>query len=421
MHKERIVKLDKINLVLGLDWLPLLGDSKSALGIARSLGANTMVLSGHPAGALGIARNIPKKLRCWSAAELFARLNPHGTVACLLRLDDGTWHLLASHQGVALVRADRSYMDLSQVNQAIAELRLAYPKIELLDMRDTPASTDMFDKLVGLSAAQHALRTVHKTPIMYLWPLIPMLLVLFGWTDIQAYFVPTATAVESAAEAWHQTLEQALALRPIHGRTGTRALLQVFFTQPANIAGWQLRALACQASKSSVNWQCRADYRRYHRLANNRGLLKLAPKGWRVDFPSLDRALAFWVVSVPGFKSDPYSLPATPLVTREWASALQANLAAFHTLHLEPPRRIHLVAPKNEQGVVLPKPASLPIISTRKLLIDGPLGSAVLLPALSDAVAWHKASLVLGSTAHVDLRNSRIKLHLEGIVYENQS
>src|SRR5690606_41332655 len=96
--------------------------------------------------------------------------------------------------------------------------------------------------------------------------------------------------------------------------------------------------------------ECVGAYRRQRPLADNRSLLRAAPAGWRLDFPSLDIARATWTLSLPGQRSEPRGLPRAALLDRDWASALQAVLPAFSVLRLDAARPLTVPAPPDVRG-----------------------------------------------------------------------
>ncbi|MGX5659123.1 hypothetical protein ACWKWV_05300 [Castellaniella ginsengisoli] len=417
----RLVQVGGIPLAFGLDWVPLLGDPEDARTRAGGRGASHRVVSGDPPAALGLARGLPAGVACWSAADLLARRHPRGTVACVLPLETGLWHVLAAHEGVALARADRSYPDECLAREAIEALRRAHPKLALLAECSGPDAAGLLPALARQAAGHRPLEPVRRRGTWL------ALLVLAAGLSVAAWLrwdggVDTAVASGSDARAaWHAALAGTLARRPLHGEAGTRALLDAMYRQPARLGGWSLHDLRCQPRPDGTLWQCVGEYRRQGRRADNRALLRAAPVGWRLDFPSLDVARAAWTLPLPGSPPEPRGLPRAELVARDWASALQAVLSAFSVLRLEAARPLAVPAPHDQQGRALPLPEDFPSLSVRALRVEGPLRSGALLAPLAGAVSWHRAALTLAPHTRPGVRASRLILHLEGIVYENRS
>lgn len=417
----RLVRVDGIPLAFGLDWVPLLGDPDDARARAGGRGASHRVVSGDPPAALGLAHGLPASMACWSAADLLARRHPRGTVACVLSLGTGIWHVLAAHEGVALARADRSYPEEHLARDAIEALRRVHPKLALLAERSGPDAAALLPDLARQAAGRRPLEPVRRRGVRL------ALLVLAASLGVAAWLrwgggVDAAVASRSDARAaWHAALARTLARHPLHGEAGTRALLDAMYRQPARLGGWSLHDLRCQPRPDGTLWQCVGEYRRQGRQADNRALLRAAPDGWRLDFPSLDVARASWTLSLPGRNPEPRGLPRAGLVARDWASALQAVLSAFSVLRLDAARPLAVPAPHDPQGRALPVPEDFPALSIRALRVEGPLRSGALLAPLAGAVSWRKAVLTLAPHTRPDVRASRLILHLEGIVYENRS
>lgn len=418
MATARLVWADRAPLVFGLDWIPVLGDPELASAQARREGASHQVLSGNPPAALGLARGLKPSMACWSAADLWARQHPQGAAACIVPLDPHAWHVLASHEGVVLARADRSYPDPVLADQAVDALRLAYPRLQV--QHCSVGAEDILPTLVRQAATAPPLTRVRRRK-GWLSALALMVLGGAGWWGWGiAGDTAAADRQSDSRQAWDQALAHVLAQRPVHGESGTRTLLQALYGQPVRVAGWALQQVHCQPAVGVGSWQCRSEYRRLNPQADNRGLLQAAPADWRLDFPTLDRAHAVWALPMLGRPADPARLPASRLVARDWASALQAVLPAFTTLRIEAPQAVSVPPPRDEQGHALPLPPDLPRLANRTLKIQGPLRSGELLAPLTQSVSWHKAALSHAPGTRPGLKASRLILHLEGSLYENR-
>lgn len=417
----RLVWVDQVPLAFGLDWVPLLGEPEAAQAQARRQGASHRIVSGDPPAALGLARGLPPGLTCWSAADLLARRHPRGTVACMLPLDAGLWHVLAAHEGVALARADRAYPDETLACEAIEALRRAHPKLELLAAQAGPDTAGLLQTLAHQAGGCRPLKLTRRRGLRLTLLMMAVALSAAGWLRWGGGAAASAVPDPDARADWHAALARTLARQPLHGEAGTRALLDALYRQPARIGGWSLHDLRCQPRPDDALWHCVGEYRRQGFEADNRALLRAAPTGWRLDFPSLDVARAAWTVTVPGLRPEPHSLPRAGLLARDWVSELQAVLPAFSVLRLEASRPLAVPAPRDAQGQELPLPKDLPTLAVRVLRVEGPLRSGALLAPLARAVSWHKAALTLAPGARPGLRASRLILHLEGTVYENRS
>ncbi|MGB6241812.1 MAG: hypothetical protein WBF69_04945 [Castellaniella sp.] len=417
MLAGRLIWVERTPLVFGLEWMPVLGEPELAGAQARREGASHQALSGNPPAALGLVRGLKSRQPCWAAADLWARQHPQGAVACVVPLGPDAWHVLASHEGVVLARADRSYPDADLADQAVEALRLAYPRLQV-----RPCDADGNEVLQALARQAASAPPLVRVRRRGGWLALLALVVLagagwWGW----GVAAEKASALEQASDSrllWERALAHVLAQRPVHGEQGTRTLLQALYEQPVQVAGWVLQQVHCQPGAGG--WQCRSEYRRLAAQADNRGLLRAAPTAWRLDFPTLDRAQAAWTLPLAGQPADPARLPASRLVARDWASALQAVLPAFTALRMDAPQAVQVPPPRDEQGRAVAPPPDLPRLASRLLKVEGPLRSGELLAPLSQSVSWHKVSLSHAPGARPGLKASRLVLHLEGSLYENQ-
>lgn len=422
MQTSQIVQVDRVPLAFGLDWVPLLGDEAAAApSIARHHAATHLVLSGNPPAALGLARGLRHKGACWSAADLLARQHPTGTVVRLFALSPQRWHVLACHEGVALARADRSYPDRALACEAVETLRLSHPQLELLE-DPASAATDSgawLRRLAQVAGSTAPLRPVARGLRRGFWAGAASLALVAVLGRI--WFASAAAADDSASVrlAWDRAFERVLARHPVHGPEGTRDLLRALYRQPVDVAGWVLQSVRCEGGLPGAPWHCLSEYRRAHAAADNRGLLQAAPTDWRLDFPSLDRAHARWPLALSGKPADRGTLPASPMLARDWASALQEVLPAFSGLQLEPPRPLAIPPPRDAEGRELARPDGLPALAIRALHLQGPLQSASLMVPLAQSVSWQKAVLTHAPGTRPGVRSSRLVLHLEGFIHES--
>src|SRR5690606_460447 len=267
--------------------------------------------------------------------------------------------------------------------------------LALLPDRSGPEARSLLEMLAQQAAAHRPLVPVRRRGVWLTLGLAGLSLVVVGlrWgPDADA-----AMAVDDAGSRWQAALQGVLRQQPLHGVPGTQALLEALYRQPARLAGWALHALRCRPGSALAHWQCVGEYRRQDPLADNRALVRAAPEGWQLDFPSLDLARATWSLTVPGRIADPAHLPRNDLLNRDWASGLQAVLPAFTALRLESARPLAVPAPRDAQGSALPPPTDFPVLAVRELRAEGPLRSGMLLAPLAQAASWQEASLTLSS------------------------
>lgn len=418
MQRTHVVRVEQTPLAFGMEWVPVLDDLPVLRAQARRRGASHSVTCGDPPAAQGLAYGVPARLQAWSAAQLLARQYPRGTFACIVPLDAQRWHVLACHEGVALVRADRSYPDHALALQAVDALRRAYPRLQILPALPPDAPEGVLRVLarraVGVAPLARVRRLPRRLALAVLAGLLPVVLGVQQWRSTQASPAPA----QQARLRWLRALDQGLAQRPVQGPSGTRALLDALYRQPVRLAGWGLQAVRCQAHGGGAPWRCVGEYRRQDVRADNRGLLSRAPADWVVEFPSLDRALARWPLDLPARPPRVAELPDAGRQARDWSSAVQAVLPAFSVLRLEKARALPISAPLDDAGQALAPPADLARVWLRTLRVRGPLWSARLLEPLSAGVSWRQAHLLHAPVSRAGLRSSRLILQLEGDLYE---
>ncbi len=421
MHETRIVVAGPVALAFGLDWLPLLDEHPDRL--ARRLAvrhrATHAVLSGSDQAAVGLAwlNNHKSSSAPYSGAQIFALLNPRGTVAAILDMGGGDLCVLATHEGVVLSRSDRIYHDAALAQAVIDELRLAYPRLRGPAM--SGQATIGLDDLARHASDEARLQRVpwRGWTRLGIAGLLACAAALSAWLGLGVGHNPAPRI--DARQAWTQAQRRLLDQHHVHGAAGTRTLLAALHRQPAVIAGWQLRQLSCRHADDGV-WRCLGEYERTAPQADNRGLLRQAPREWQLDFPSLGVARATWTLSMPGQAPDHTQPPSVDGQDRDWASQTQAVLPAFAAFRLDARRPLEPSAPRDADGRALPRPADMGRYAMRELRIDGPLRSAVLLVPISRHIGWRKAALSLDQRAGAGPSGSSINLHLEGVLYETQ-
>lgn len=414
MRIAKIVKYGGKHLALNLDWLPVLGNTKSVLAQIRHLGASHYLCMGEPVTAMGFT-SVKKITRLWSLAHLYAMANQNGTCACVLRLDQHSWHVLAAHHGIALVHADRTYPDELAANAAIGQFKLTYPGIQITAVDDV----DSFLQQMAELAHEHlALNKIRRSIYWLALLVLVLLLAVFFGEIAEPEQQPAQIDIK---QAWQRSLVDTLAKHKTHGKIGTRALLTTVHTQPVFISGWLLHNLSCKAQTTRTNWSCRSEYRRIDKNSNNLSLIDAAPVAWQFQFRSLDLAYADWQIMLPTEQVLPGKLPKSKFIARNWSSSLQAVLPAFTGIQIGLAKTIEIAAPLDERGQSLPKPDDLPVIATKQITVSGPLRSSVLLTDLADAIAWDKLEVSYKSGVKASLQTSSLTIQLQGAIYEQRS
>src|SRR5690606_37955956 len=152
--------------------------------------------------------------------------------------------------------------------------------------------------------------------------------------------------------------------------------------------------------------------------ASNSSFLNAAPPSWEVNFTSLDQASARWQLESHGVLVSRLKLPSPAQAERDLLSALQGVKPGFVLMQTGRAVPVPVVAPKDEQGMAMPRPAGQAVYASRPLRIAGPLRSASLLLPNTHAMAWQQASLTLNPSASAGLTSSKLNLSLQGLMYE---
>lgn len=411
-------------LVFGLDWLPLISGraSSAALRIARQRKASHIVLDGEAPASFGygLVRTQRRGMALHSAAQNMARLYPSGSVAAILSLEsEGHW-LVAIHEGAVMARTDIVYRSLEQAHEALHALQRAHPRLLVLH---PGAGAPSLAAIAAASDAGTSLRSTGYRRRKRLLLLCFAFLLVFAVAFFRASGTSRATqAVEPAMDAaelamrWSEAVSRAEQNITIHGVAATYAALLQVYEIPAALAGWALVRAVCQVDKQL--WRCTADYDRKHRNADNKGLLSVAPPGWRLDFPTMDLARAAWT-----FKTDTPAFAHHRLTDeahnrRYLLSAWQGMRPAFGKMILGPSRPVPIAPPLDAEGRPLPRPVKLIGHARRAVEFEGPLRSLSLLLPHTHAIGWRSFSLTLNESAQPSLASSRLRVTLHGDLYE---
>lgn len=427
MSEILILPLLRSSLVFGLDWFPLISGpaGRAAYRCARQYRATHMVVAGESAAAVGVAAlKLNRKERRQalnSAAQNVAQLYPVGTVALLLELGQSSHWLVAVHEGAVVARTDQLYGSELDAQEALGQLRRAYPKIDILGAPSTSPKPD----LAAIDAASDgstrlspASRWHSFLPAPVQWFVLALLLILLVpqiWRVAGSANSLKTQSVDPMA-AWREAVGKQTGNVMLHGVRGTELLLDSFYQLPVNIAGWSLAQAACVPQ--GRQWQCRARYDRRDHGASNEHLLAKAPAGWQIEFTSIDQAAPFWTLPSAGIPLTVDTVSSSAENERRLFSALQGIRAAFTKIQWGKAQALKVVPPRDETGRAIPRPPGLPGYMTRSMQFSGPLRSSRLLLPHTGSIAWEKISFSLHDAQQPDLTNSRISVSFQGVLYE---
>jgi hypothetical protein len=429
MSDVLVLPMPSVSLVFGLDWLPLINGRAHRVvqRMAKQYRATHMVFAGDAAAAVGLgvlrlSRAHHKKMLN-SAAQNMAQLFMHDTVALLFELEPAQFWLVAVHDGTVVARTDRLYASRADANAALAELRQAYPQLKVLGAPGASPAPTLSD-IEAASARQSQLvplgrwRSVLPAPVQ--WFLLALAIVLLAprfWHTFQSVRkTPVAIDLVDPVQAWQEAIARVSRNTVIHGIEGTRSIVRSLHELPVYLAGWALTQATCTADQSA--WRCQARYDRRHRDASNAGLLAGAPKGWMVEFNSIDQAQPVWQLGSAGSALAGSDLENTAHNERGLFSSLQMIKPAFARIELGRSQALNVQPPRDQHGKAIPKPAGLPLIRTRAVHISGPLRSASLLLPYTASIGWREISLTLRDAESVGLKTSRITMSFQGVLYE---
>ncbi|TEA77344.1 hypothetical protein [Allopusillimonas ginsengisoli] len=443
MTEALVLQVGKVSLVLGLEWFALLdeGGARAARRLARRHRATHMIAIGHAAGAVGVvtlpqhrgrnhtrvSRNAkpapaPSDSILHSAAMLFARQFPTGTVAALIEVSPGLLWLIAVHEGVVVARTDRLYVDAAAALAAMAELKLAYPHLVTPGEGAVPAvpGLDALTQHTGAHSQLLYLSNWRQMSISTQLGLGLMFILVFCAARLNAgSYQMDPLSHKEPATSWLTPSSDAMlptASPVVHGITGLQSLLGIFHALPTNPGGWALTWSQCQAH--ALSWHCVARYRRERAEATNEALLQHAPSAWRISFVSLDEATADWQTDAPGILLQ-HARPMSPVHNdRHLLSALQGLQALFTHLQVGQPMPVASVSTHSSPAQAAGDLASQ--FRQRAIRIEGPLRSASLLVDHAAFMGWSTAMLRVQAIDAPDTKRSRFLLTLEGELYESK-
>lgn len=429
MREPLILSVKGVDLAFGLDWIPLVGADPVRLARERirQHGATHSVMSGAAGAAVGLAwlgGDRRRRRPPCSGAQVFALLHPGGTVATVLDLGAHGWCALAAHEGAILARADKVYVDRVLAEGALEDIRQAYPSVCVLGSSDAAIDGPSLESLASATNEAVAERArLHRAPRAWwrhpvLWAVLSLGLIALGprLATVYSEAAVHAAGVPDPDLAWSQAQAAALRSHRLHGETGTRGVLGVFYALPVSLAGWRLVQASC--TRQSAQWACKAEYARVEIAADNQGLLRAAQPDWQLDFPTMDRAWANWSSSLESAALDQHTLPSPADHDKYWLSALQAIQSVFSRVRVEPSRTLVVQAPLGGDQQPLARPAYLRRYSTRSVQIAGPLRSANLLIPLTTHIAWTKAVLSVDKKSTQGQSQNPLNVTLDGVLYE---
>jgi hypothetical protein len=416
---EQLVLPEGASLVFALRWFPVVGSriDRLARRKAHEACATHYVQGGTNAVAVGCAR-LRGCRKYYAAAQCFARIYPHGTVAGLLRLSESRTWLVASQDGAVMTRTDRIYPTVLLATQALEELDRRHPglvhSVRHLVLSDLVAALDASTALrrLRLTFARLTVSLRGGVGLIALVLSLPLLWHLWrGEPPLQQDGGPL-----DAAQAWRHAVATATKPIALHKPKLLSRIFDALKALPLVLNGWSLRTAQCRFQ--GERWFCRASYARTSPDATNARFIAKLPTTVQVHFNNLDEADITWSVISAVQPLDPTILAPAAHTDQVFASALQRVQPMFSRIALGTPTHLSILPPRDEQGRWLPAPQDLPRIQQRTISVAGPLRSFSLLPYESMAMSWTEVALVVQATRAPSVIESPLMVQLQGNIYE---
>ncbi|ANN78662.1 type 4b pilus protein PilO2 [Bordetella flabilis] len=421
---------DETVLVFGLHWSAIVGSRVDALARrkAREARATHYVHGGSGAAAVGCARlrtrgKTGQRLRnkaCYAAAQVFARMHPHGVAAGVLCMDGTRTWLAATRDGAVMARSDRIYPDEAAAQAAVAELELLHPglagAVHRLSVDDLARSLDPAAAMwrIGLPWGRVPAPAQGVILLLALALLLPP-----AWRAWQrGPGAPPPPVAVDPARAWHDALSRAAATIHIHDAGQLGRVFQILRQLPTALQDWTLQWARCRPDGSG--WACHARYGRTTPHATNQALAERLPASVRALFASLDEADVLWQVTGVTHALQPAALPHMSQTDLRFASVLQAIRPAFARIALGAPAAFAVAPPRDPQGRPLPAPPDLPRLRSRPIVLEGPLRSFALLAQPPATASWSEIALVVQVDRPPDIAQSPLMAQIQGVVYERE-
>lgn len=418
---------DRIGLVFGLDWMPLVGGDPTKLGRqrARSLRSTHYLVSGGLAAVVGCgivpkeklgisnahaARNRPLH----AAAAIFASAHQEGVIAAVSFVPAMGYWLVAANSGLVLAQTDRWFESADEADAALLGLKGRFPNLlvqryALLDASNQP---DWMRANLGIETRLQRIPARGRLSFM-----------LAGFGIVTAVFFrlwshdptpdPGILPQESPNELWQRVLERFAHAHPVHHPEQLFKVVHAWHQAPVSPGGWMLQQIACEPS--IMDWHCVARYQRTHRLALSQHLDAAKPEGWTIEFPDLDHGTMRWKVLDA---ASLFELTSPSVSLKDWLSYLQSVTPVFESIQIGTGTAITIPAPTDRQGMALNKPSYIKTLKRRMISIKGPLRSISALRGLSVPVRWRSLQLEIGAVTGKGINSSALTVSLTGDVFE---
>lgn len=423
MREARVVTVDAVRLMLGLDWFALIGrySTRAVRRLARQQQATHTVVAGVPEAAVGVVAVVSgtgDRRPLHSAAQAFAGLYPDGTVAMAAELPDhGVWWV-ASHEGVVIARTDVVLVSNDQAEAAMAQLAAAYPDLQVLAGDEQPDWRALATACSGATALVAVPRRLGGWPWRAAFAAVAALLLAAAWPDRLPRQTGASVATPSlpAPDLWRAATARAVQPLGVHGAGGLRDLTRALHAMPARVAGWGLADVTCIVARPQ--WNCVSRFVRGEPRADNAALRRSLGQGAQLAFPTLETAHWTWSVPVHVTPLEQAGLRSPQYTSEHWFSEMQAIQPAFVQAVVGEEHAVPVTEPRTQEGRAIARPAGIPVYSRRALTLSGPLRSLPLIHPLAAPVAWESLVLKVHTVSTPHLKHSALMVSLAGALYE---
>lgn len=423
MGTAAILQRDGITLAFGMEWFPVLGQQpqSQAVSLARRRRAAHCVLAAGAAASAGLLRERPAGIRrgqrLCSAAAVFARLHPAGTVAAIMSFPGNRQWLIGVHEGAVMTRTDQLHDDTSGVQETIRALREAHPGLVVHE--EDGASSRLLDVLFQAAQQQGQLQRVRARPGLPLLGSAVLLSAGLWWLSGHSLLASPGARDEPPVvdpdQAWRKALAAAAQSHHVHGVAGLHAVVNTLHTVPVYLSGWLLKQVECRPR--GARWQCQASFRR-DEAGDNQSLIDAARPDWRLTFDPMEGAMAAWSVAMPALPLSEVSLRTPRQNEVRLVSALQSILPAFQELRLESAQPLPVRVPLDAQQRPIARPPGLVGYQRRAIHLQAPLRSLSLLLPDTLHMSWERVVLQFATLDQPTLRSSSLRVSLSGVLYE---
>lgn len=251
----------------------------------------------------------------------------------------------------------------------------------------------------SLQLVVKAKRTFPK-PVRY--ALLTSLLVLGGqsgyryWTEYKAAEAKRMSQSNQLTpeEAWSPIIEKFESSLNASSVSGLMAVRDEIYKAPVIWNGWLLRSIRCKVSQTpiqtqSINWVCVAEYQRGRVALTNAEMQALIGSKWKPKFIDVGLMQVAWDLKVDRIPMRIGDLQDHVKLQIDTVSVVQNLLPALSTTPTMVFKPVELVAPKNQQGMAIPKPATLPNLFQMPVSIKGPFRSIEAVIEAAARIDWN--------------------------------